>query len=374
MLDQILNQLPYRPYCSDDLASGLKIRSAETAKTQKYLQINPPTQQHYLIFDLDYKDACFAWERAGLAPPNYVAVNPENGHAHIVYKLAEPICTSWENGRLAPLRYLSAIEQAYRVELKADAGFSGLITRNPYKAHTMCLHTHEYDLFELSDWLKHDLSYYAEKEQQQEIIAGLGRNVEMFDSVRMWAYKKIRTYRVKNRSKLFNAWHKEVIEKALSINAEFPTPLPFSEVKATAKSIAKYCWKIDPIAEQKFSQKQSKKGTLGGIASGVSRSLKNKEKRIKAGLLSAKNMSLRAIAKILDVSASTICRWLKQVLHEANSDDSAVIKAEGFPVMVNADLQLLIIKTIVNAKKGRIIRWLNKLTTLNNKFLLYDSS
>lgn len=364
MLDQILNHLPYRPYCTDDLACGLKIRSAETAKTQKYLQINPPTQQYYLIFDVDYEQACFSWEKAGLAPPNYVAVNPENGHAHIVYKLAEPVCTSWENGRLAPLRYLSAIEQAYRIELKADVGFSGLITRNPYKSHTMCLHTHEYDLFELSDWLKHDLSYYAEKEQKQGIVAGIGRNVELFDSVRKWAYRHIRSYRVENRSRLFNAWHKEVLEKALSINSEFPTPLQFSEVKATAKSIAKYCWKTDAIAEQQFSQKQSEKGKLGGVASGVSRTNKNEEKRKEARILSAKGNSLRKIAEILDVSKSAVGLWLQQfkVSNEAKSDDSAVgrvFRFAGSPdrskSSISIDLQL-IVSHISDWLKGYLLK------------------
>lgn len=49
------------------------------------------------------------------------------------YKLAEPVATS-EHGRLlAPLRYLAVVERGYRIELGADAGYSGLTTRNPYK-------------------------------------------------------------------------------------------------------------------------------------------------------------------------------------------------------------------------------------------------
>lgn len=306
-IDEILTPLPYRPYCSDDLADGLRIRPLQTAKNRRYLQINPPTQQHYLVFDVDRQGAAFAWEDCNLAPPNYAAINPENGHAHLVYKLAEPVATS-EHGRLAPLRYLAAIERGYRIELGADAGYSGLVTRNPYKTRTLCIHKHEYDLFELSDWLKRDLGEYAE---QETVIAGLGRNVTLFDTVRVWAYKAIRFYRVAARSRLFDVWRNEVEDYALGINAQFPTPLVYSEVKATAKSIAKYCWKHDQRAEQEFSQKQAKRGALGGKASGIARAKANEDKRVQARLLAAKGISQKAIATELGVTDRTIRNWLK---------------------------------------------------------------
>ena len=301
-IDEVLTPLPYRPYCSDDLADGLRIRPLQTAKNRRYLQINPPTQQHYLVFDVDRQGAAFAWEDCNVAPPNYAAINPENGHAHLVYKLAEPVATS-EHGRLAPLRYLAAIERGYRIELGADAGYSGLITRNPYKSRTLCIHKHEYDLFELSDWLKRDLGEYAEKETA---VAGLGRNVTLFDTTRVWAYKAIRFYRVSERSRLFGVWRSEVEDYALGVNAQFMSPLPYSEVKATAKSIAKYCWKHDAEAESRFSKKQAERGKLGGLAKGAA----NEQKRVLARLLAAQGMSKAAIARELNVHRNSITNWL----------------------------------------------------------------
>ena len=301
-IDKILTPLPYRPYCSDDLADGLRIRPLQTAKNRRYLQINPPTQQHYLVFDVDRQGAAFAWEDCNLAPPNYAAINPKNGHAHLVYKLAEPVATS-EHGRLAPLRYLAAVERGYRIELGADAGYSGLITRNPYKAVTLCIHKREYDLFELTDWLKRDLGEYAEKETA---VAGLGRNVTLFDTTRAWAYKAIRFYRVATRSRLFDVWRNEVEDYALGINAQFISPLAYSEVKATAKSIAKYCWKYDAEAESRFSKKQAERGKLGGLAKGAA----NEQKRVQARLLAAQGMSKTAIARELNVHRNSITNWL----------------------------------------------------------------
>lgn len=304
-IDEILTPLPYRPYCSDDLADGLRIRPLQTAKNRRYLQINPPTQQHYLVFDVDRQGAAFAWEDCNVAPPNYAAINPENGHAHLVYKLAEPVATS-EHGRLAPLRYLAAIERGYRIELGADAGYSGLVTRNPYKTRTLCIRKHEYDLFELSDWLKRDLGEYAEKETA---VAGLGRNVTLFDTTRVWAYKAIRFYRVPERSRLFDVWRNEVEDYALGINAQFPTPLVYSEVKATAKSIAKYCWAHDYQFEQAFLKRQSDRGRMGGVAKGV----RNEGKKRKALVLRGLGLSQREIAEKLSVSQKTISNWLREV-------------------------------------------------------------
>lgn len=304
-IDEILTPLPYRPYCSDDLADGLRIRPLQTAKNRRYLQINPPTQQHYLVFDVDRQGAAFAWEDCNLAPPNYAAINPKNGHAHLVYKLAEPVATS-EHGRLAPLRYLAAVERGYRIELGADAGYSGLITRNPYKNPTLCLHKHEYDLFELSDWLKRDLGEYAE---QETVVAGLGRNVTLFDTTRVWAYKAIRFYRVPERSRLFNVWRKEVEDYTLGINAQFMSPLSYSEVKATAKSIAKFCWVKDSSAEKDFVHRQAARGRLGGLAKGKA----NEGKRFKARYLYMKGWVQRDIAAELEVSQKTVSNWVKNV-------------------------------------------------------------
>lgn len=302
-IDELLTPLPNRPYCADDLVDGLRIRPLQTAKNSRYLQINPPAQQHYLIFDVDRQGAAFAWEDCNLAPPNYAAISPKNGHAHLVYKLAEPVATS-EHGRLAPLRYLAAVERGYRIELGADAGYSGLITRNPYKTPTLCLHKNEYDLFELSDWLKRDLGEYAEKETA---VAGLGRNVTLFDTTRVWAYKAIRFYRVSERSRLFGVWRSEVEDHALGVNAQFMSPLPYSEVKATAKSIAKYCWKHDAEVEGKFLQKQAERGKLGGLAKGVA----NEQKRMQAKLLAENGLSQRAIAAEVGVSVGSVNAWLK---------------------------------------------------------------
>ena len=44
----------------------------------------------------------------------------------------------------------------------------------------------------------------------------------------------------------------------------FLEPLPYSEIKATAKSIAKYCWKRDAYHYSEFIYRQALKGSKGG--------------------------------------------------------------------------------------------------------------
>lgn len=302
-LDNTLITLPKRPYCSDDLADGVRVRPLATAKQHRYLQINPPAQAHYLVFDVDRPAAAYAWEESRLAPPNFATVNPQNGHAHLVYKLAAPVTTS-EHGTIKPLRYLAAIERAYGLELGADAGYSGLITRNPYKHPTLCLHTEAYGLDELADWLKGDLGLYPDK---KELTSGFGRNVTLFDTVRAWAYQAIRLYRAKERSRLFDAWFMEIYEYAITVNAQYPDPLQLSEVRATARSIAKYCWKQDGRAEQQFLERQAVRGKAGGIAKGRA----NTEKRVQALELRLNGLSTRQIAAEISVNQSTVSRWFK---------------------------------------------------------------
>ena len=52
-----------------------------------------------------------------------------NGHAHLVYGLRVPVLTSSMEARQAPLRYLNAVEAAFRAKLDSDDGYSGLITK-----------------------------------------------------------------------------------------------------------------------------------------------------------------------------------------------------------------------------------------------------
>ena len=135
----------------------------------------------------------------------------------------------------------------------------------------------------------------------------------MFDTVRKWAYKAIRAH----RGSIYTTWLDTVIKHCLSVNEAFLEPLPYSEVKATAKSIAQYCWKKDAYCYQEFIDRQSRKGKLGGLKSnssngGIARSNLYNEKRALAFNLKEQGLKLGEIALTLDVTTRTIRNWLNK--------------------------------------------------------------
>ena len=211
----------------------------KTAIQKPYIQYNPPCLISSLVFDIDRSDAYFAWSDANLPTPTWIAQNPKNCHAHIGYMLATPVCTT-HRARQNVIEYLAKIEQAYSLALGADRGYSGLITKNP------CHQTWENHIFDVQPY---ELGYLADFVELTELktdlkeVSGLGRNCMMFDTVRFWAYEAIRAYRGSN----FDVWLGKVLEQCQNANSAFIEPLPYSEVKATAKSIARYCWKKTAI-------------------------------------------------------------------------------------------------------------------------------
>ncbi len=107
-----------------------------------------------------------------------------------------------------------------------------------------------------------DLSAYSGKKRLPEY--GLGRNCNLFDSVRQWAYKAIRQGWPE-----YGQWLEAVKTRAYGYNTRFTDPLPVAEVDHTAKSIAK--WTHRHMSSAGFSAWQAAQGAKGGKRSGVTR-------------------------------------------------------------------------------------------------------
>jgi Replicase family/Primase C terminal 1 (PriCT-1) len=314
-LDPVLvrfrEQLPCRPYCTDDLSAGLVIRSRDQAARYRYIQPNPPGLACWLVFDVDRPYAVLSWEDANLPPPNLTVMNLENGHAHLLYALAVPVRTS-PSGRSHPLRYAAAIEAAYVAQLAADPHYSQLITKNPLRGdcwRVCCLHPAPYSLAYLADWV--DLRQPARG--PENAAQGLGRNCALFDQLRFWAYRQVLDYRT---AAGYAIWTVDVLTKAESLNC-FQTPLPFSEIKATAKSVSKYCWQHftpeslrDLIACTHTPELQAVRGRKGGIASGQIRAQQAEYQRAIARELRAQGKSLQEIAQALEISVYRVEKYI----------------------------------------------------------------
>jgi hypothetical protein len=302
------DRLPRRPYCASDLSKGLRIRSLAQALRKPYIQINPPHLRVWSIYDVDRQGAAFAWEEANLPPPSWAAINRENGHAHLVWGLAAPVLVDSPDMRLAPLRYLCAVEAAFRAKLDADQGFSGLITKNPTHPLWRLLRGPRvgYELGELAEWV--DLPRHLPKRKPEQI--GLGRNVTLFDWLRHYAYRQVRHYKTDVRN--FVVWQAHLNTKALERNGDFLHPLDSREVWYIVKSVAKWTWQRFDIeaSDARFSRLQAARGRHGGVASGVSRRAMSEDKRASARLMRAQGMTQQAIADALGVTQQTVSKWL----------------------------------------------------------------
>lgn len=257
------DRLPHKPYFSDDLHFGVRIAGKERAILAKYIQFNQPHAMFWLGFDVDRVGAAIEWSDRNAPAPTLTITNPDNGHAHLLYALETSIRTA-PDGKMKPLRYAAAVENALRKKLEADAGYSGLICKNPNHGHWK-IAVWQTELYTL-DWLAYSLVLNAVN--NKEIIAdyGLGRNCMLFDKTRKWAYRAIRQGWPE-----YEQWLQVCYERAYKL--QFTSPLNEYEVIGIAKSIAK--WIISNFNGNDFNlfvQKthtrtiQSKRGVLSGMS------------------------------------------------------------------------------------------------------------
>lgn len=231
-LELFSRALPKKPYYSDDLYFGLKIAKAEIAKRAKYIQHNGPTHMLWLAYDVDRPGAAIDWSDLGAPAPNLSVKNPENGHAHLLYGLTVPVRTA-PDGRAGPLRYAAAVESALCKVLKADQGYAGLIVKNPLHSAWQ-VQEWEAEPYTL-DLLADNLTLAGAEPKDYQIAYGLGRNCSLFEDLRAWSYKAIR-----QGWPTYDQWLNACLTRAQGINLKFSNPLDFNEVKATARSVAKW--------------------------------------------------------------------------------------------------------------------------------------
>lgn len=299
----------------DEKPGFMLIRNKTIAVKKPYIQINSPLTTIYFVFDDDKKDAALSWFDANLPTPYWTTQNPENGHCHHCYKLEIPLHTS-EFSSIKAIKYAQAVYYAYALKLGADLSYSQLITKNPlHPQHRTKFWTDKaYSLDYLADFV--ELPKRIPKKLE---VVGLGRNVTMFEKGRHWAYRAIRDYMHHNSS---YEWERAVRAQIEAINSGFEQPLPYSEVKATAKSIAKWVWRNHNSAEfqQAFSEKQAKRGKKGALVAnanganqkgGKARSKQYYDMRQEALKLKIIGKSIKEISTLLNVHRNTVSNWLK---------------------------------------------------------------
>ncbi len=323
LLHPWLKHLPHRPYCTDDLGQGLHVRSRKQALAYRYIQHNPPAQIWDIVLDVDHRIDL----QSLVEPiPNALALNPENGHGHLFYFLKAGV-TCTDAARQGPLHYLAAVEGALCVKMDADPRYVGLVSKNLIHPHwvTHVFHDRRWTLGELAEYLDLDAArsrrYVPEAPEE---AYQTGRNVYLFHTVRQWAYSEIRHYWAPNG---LPQWQNAILGHLRAINGQFHAPLYEPELRAIAKSIAKWTWRYitpaglqDLIERTHTPEKQAERGRkatnqleiapLGGIASGKARRAAREQDRATARLLRAQGYTQEQIAKELGVTKQAVSLWL----------------------------------------------------------------
>ncbi|EMB0925721.1 replication initiation protein [Salmonella enterica] len=304
VLDFFAENLPLRPYHTDDLLYGLRIAGAERAMLARYIQHNQPHASYWLVFDVDRMGGAIDWSDRNAPAPNITVKNQANGHAHLLYGLETAIRTA-PDGSLRALNYSAAVERGLCDKLQADADYSGLICKNPLNAHWQVTTWRDelYTLEELADYV--DLS--ASAPHRRDFEYGLGRNCHLFEKTRRWSYRAIR-----QGWPDFEQWLRAVIQRVEMYNAQLPVPLSVAESACIGRSIGRWTHKrftefgfVQFVADTHTPEIQAVRGRKGGIAKGAA----YEDKRIIAQEMLANGCTQKAIAEALGVSDRTVRNW-----------------------------------------------------------------
>jgi hypothetical protein len=257
IIDDFVDSLPKYIRCTSDFEAGLKKPTLKsTALADDYIQFNESNCVAWLVFDIDRGwQSANAWNAANVAEPNFIIQNPASGNCHYFYKLKTPVylkTSDDSNVRAAPEDYLNAIKIALTTALAADENYTHVLCKNPLSAKWRVIECHNsaFDLVNLTKGVtlksKFDAYLKRHKKQIERRFAQndpryvQGRNCALFDDLRQYAYSFVKGH--KASSGTFESFHANLFEYAQNLNKQFSTPLPFSEIKSTVKSVAKWTW------------------------------------------------------------------------------------------------------------------------------------
>lgn len=271
------------------------------ALLHRHIQPNSAGLVRWLTFDIDRADAAYRWQDTNAAPPTLMMLNPANGHAHVAYALATPVPRT-EVSRIKPLQYLSAIQEGTRRRLGADPGYSGGLIKTPgHPAWRTLSFEGVYALSDLAEWCTLPSPLEMRRMAANADYAGLGRNCTLFEQLRKQSYQDVRQFWQPGG---FERFRDHCMLTAESMNGEFAFPLPQSELRSIARSVAKWIWQRFNPAE--FRAIQSKRGSRKGAA--------RREALMPEVLrLIGEGRTQSEIASMLGESRQTIHNWTKQL-------------------------------------------------------------
>lgn len=272
--------LPKAPLASDSKTGPYRRTTRDKALGMAYIEANPTVLQSLIVTDHDGGMADELPGLLGLPVPSWTALNPHTRGGHIVYALGAPVCLS-DAGNRRPVNLLARVEAGLTNVLGGDPAFAGRITKNP-----ACLTAHlplwgpteaVYGLKELAAALS-DIDALPRYDDHKALtVTGVGRNVDLFNYLRRWAYPRRGSYGASEQGRL--DWEQVVHDRAVLRNEDHigneyaRGPLGTNEVLHLARSVSRWTWRnIAPVdVDEWLKQRQSQRGRRGGQKSAEKR-------------------------------------------------------------------------------------------------------
>ena len=310
--------LPWTTVATNRFSQGVYRVPASEAKRMREIALDPRGWVTALKFDIDGEDASTRWIDAGLPEPNFIVTNPKNGHAHLVYLLK-----AWVKVDPAKkaTRWLAAIERAMTAALQSDVRYAGRLCHNPLNSEAWNVKVARNEPFELAELHAHVDMHTPSRHWTTPADSGIGRNVDVFDRTRKWAYGAA----ADGFTGSFADWERDVADRVARYNS-FPDhpkgDLPASEVRSITKSVATWVWeryanrKPDPEAvarRQEYERQRQARRESARHRSMQSREqyvARAAERRSRAVKWRAEGIPVREIAERLSCSAREVYRLL----------------------------------------------------------------
>lgn len=238
LLELFSQHIPRRPQVTDILGDPLMYRQRDDALLFKYIQHSHPNLREWIATDFDQRFTVLAVEESGIPLPNIICINPENAHAHLLWLLRTPVSFGgWS--REKPKEFFEAVTRGITRRIGGDFRYRGTLTKNPVHSgwRAELVHAKPYELRDLNNYLTTEDKAFTKNEK---VELGIGRNYDLFNSVRQFAYRE--SVLIKSRNGTMEDLRIAVSHAAQQMNSEFDRPLPFSEIRSTVKSITNWTW------------------------------------------------------------------------------------------------------------------------------------
>jgi len=243
-LRTFVERLPRYPYATDDPRQGMRPRRKERALEHRYIQVGRyPHAIFRIVLDVDGPTW---WEAMDRIPPSLSIPNPQAPwRAHLVYELEPPVWLSSPKNREAganPFALVREVDALLRAYFGADPAYNGLLGRNPLAHPHLLGGGKAWDLRGLLEELR-DLTSRRRALAYLD-TATYGRNCELFDRTRAFAYGVVGLYRGQPNG--FDLFRQAVAYEAHRLNRALfrghpQGPLPRREVETTiVKSVSKW--------------------------------------------------------------------------------------------------------------------------------------